>query len=652
MAFVDTEEQLPLATMDLCPSWQGRSSSATRIKAASLLKAAKACFATDTTQSLLLSRQAITLLESLPLVTDEKEAVIRVLLQARCFNSLAACLERQSHFEAAIAEIEKALALLEPLRREDRPISAGFISAYSDALHTLGNCHQSRGRYFEALQYFQTQLRFLEPLGARREQVGVRNAIASIYFYIGDYVTAMEASLQGLALAEEVSHRFGQGSALNLLGNLYLKRGDKTTALASYTRSLAVFKKIGDRYWQAGILGNQANVYLEMGERDKALEMHYASLRLREAVQDRQGQAHSLLNLGNLYAGKQENGTDIPMSPEDKELSRALHYYKKALKLFKQIEDGMGMAFCLVRIGDLYLVAGRLSRAIVYGAAALAAGEEMGLREHIYQAHRLLSDVYERLGDFSNALKHHKQFHAVKEAVFNAENEERVRNLEVLHRVSQVKQDVDSQKRLSERLAVTVKALRNADSEKALLLIKLRQQAGLLEMQLRIDALTGLLNRWTLDQRLEEEWEYARRENHPLCLVLCDIDHFKQINDRFSHSVGDAVLRRVSLLFQQSLRKQDIAARYGGEEFVFLLRATSLAEATRLCEDIRDRVSHDNWESIHPDLRVTISIGICEASGALREGEAEKALRYADDALYEAKRQGRNRVCHALFAVP
>jgi diguanylate cyclase (GGDEF)-like protein len=649
MPSVDIEENTTLSVIE--KSWQSASVSADLYSIVQgLLEKAKSCFSSDTSEARRISEQAIALITSPSDPGNRTSPPLHALLLARCHNALALCLERQSSYQAAISESEKALALLEPLCREGRTVTSECADAYSDALHLMGNANQRMGRLLDALNCYETELRFLEMMGSRAAQVSIRNAIASVAYQIGDYATAMEYALRALSLAGETKQHKGQGSALNLLGNVYFKRSDYPASIDCYQRSLAVFTEIEDRYWQAGIIGNHANVCLKMGDYEQAREMHLASLHLREAIGDRQGQAHSLLDLGSLYAGRDESNAEIAVSRDEIKPTHALRYYKRSLRLFRQVGDNQGIASCLIRIANLYALSERLPRALSYGHNALVLAEEAGLREHVYESHRLLSDVHERVGNSAQALMHYKQFHTVKEAVFNAENEERIRNLEIKHKVAQAKQDTDAQRRLSERLSVTVKALRAADSEKAHLLTKLRQQAALLERQVRTDALTGLLNRRMLDTCLPEEWTRARQQGSTLCIVLCDVDHFKQINDRFSHPIGDEVLRQIALLFRETLRETDIAARYGGEEFVFILRNTPLEEARRICEDIRVSVNTDGWEQVQPDLQVSVSMGICEVSGTVLDGSPEQALRSADAALYQAKRQGRNRVCHAASA--
>ncbi len=154
------------------------------------------------------------------------------------------------------------------------------------------------------------------------------------------------------------------------------------------------------------------------------------------------------------------------------------------------------------------------------------------------------------------------------------------------------------------------------------------------------DALTGLYNRRYLNGALKEELERARRYDHPLSAALCDIDEFKRVNDRFSHGVGDQVLQEVARIMEGSVRRVDTVARYGGEEFVLVFPETEAAQARIVCEKIRKEVERHTWTHLHPELSVTLSVGV--ASGNQRT--PEQLLSAADHKLYEAKRAGRNRV--------
>ena len=171
----------------------------------------------------------------------------------------------------------------------------------------------------------------------------------------------------------------------------------------------------------------------------------------------------------------------------------------------------------------------------------------------------------------------------------------------------------------------------------------LRQAEQLRELSVR-DALTELHNRRHFDQHATTLFQQALRHQRPLSVVIGDIDFFKRINDRFSHATGDAVLRQIGVILRGHMRLSDLVARYGGEEFVIALPETNLPQAAALCDKLRTLIEQFPWHQVHPELTVTMSIGVC---ADLTAGSAEAMLRQADARLYEAKRNGRNRVCCA-----
>ncbi|NWC91908.1 MULTISPECIES: sensor domain-containing diguanylate cyclase [unclassified Pseudomonas] len=160
------------------------------------------------------------------------------------------------------------------------------------------------------------------------------------------------------------------------------------------------------------------------------------------------------------------------------------------------------------------------------------------------------------------------------------------------------------------------------------------------------DALTGLANRRTLDQRLRLEWERAQRSGEPLALLMIDVDHFKAFNDRHGHQGGDEALRNVARVIGGNIRRPaDLAARYGGEEFAVILPDTDDDGASIIAEHIRSAVEH--LPPADGDaLSVTVSIGVSTWDKHSRSSR-EALLLNADRALYEAKHSGRNRIVHS-----
>ncbi|CAH2032656.1 sensor domain-containing diguanylate cyclase [Trichlorobacter ammonificans] len=161
----------------------------------------------------------------------------------------------------------------------------------------------------------------------------------------------------------------------------------------------------------------------------------------------------------------------------------------------------------------------------------------------------------------------------------------------------------------------------------------------LIEMT-RVDSLTGLYNRRFLTQRLEEELERSRRHGNPLCLMLMDVDHFKQINDSRGHLCGDQVLRSLAQTLRDMFRKSDILGRFGGEEFVCILPETTLEKACILTERCRTSIADIELFYQNTPFAITISAGVTELTV---NDSADSLIRRADNAMYQAKQAGRNR---------
>ncbi|HKL25417.1 MAG TPA: diguanylate cyclase [Desulfuromonadales bacterium] len=177
----------------------------------------------------------------------------------------------------------------------------------------------------------------------------------------------------------------------------------------------------------------------------------------------------------------------------------------------------------------------------------------------------------------------------------------------------------------------------------------LREQNKKLEELSNTDPLTQLANRRFLMQTLEKEFRRSVRNKQPLALIMADIDHFKRINDTCGHQQGDVVLKAVAEALTDELREYDLAARFGGEEFALLLPDTELFQAKVAAERIRKRVALLEFEGCLKEIGLTISLGV--AAGPRQDiREIDDLVRLADDALYAAKREGRNRVVIADVA--
>ena len=159
----------------------------------------------------------------------------------------------------------------------------------------------------------------------------------------------------------------------------------------------------------------------------------------------------------------------------------------------------------------------------------------------------------------------------------------------------------------------------------------------------RNDALTGLLNRGVFDMEMQKEFDRARRYTRALSLVLFDIDHFKRFNDSYGHQMGDWVLQELGNIVRANVRGNDLGARYGGEEFAIILPETTLEGALIQAERLRVSVNSHGFQNDGTSVQLSVSLGVAAIEPEIKQMEA--LIKASDQALYQAKAEGRNCIC-------
>ena len=202
-----------------------------------------------------------------------------------------------------------------------------------------------------------------------------------------------------------------------------------------------------------------------------------------------------------------------------------------------------------------------------------------------------------------------------------------------------VAHDINARKQAEEELRRT-----KEDREAALL--KLQQSLEREKQLANTDGLTGLCNHRHFFELAAREFQAALRYQHPLSFVMFDLDNFKQVNDTLGHAAGDKLLAKVAQVAAAQVRASDLVARYGGDEFIIALPYTSAQQARGVTERIQKSVASipvDMFRSDHEPFAITLSIGIAEIRRQTTDDNVDRIIQRADDALYEAKRSGRNR---------
>jgi diguanylate cyclase (GGDEF)-like protein len=515
-------------------------------------------------------------------------------------------------YQAAEAQLGRAADLA---REAEEPALA------IDALRGLLKCAFLSRRPEEALTRGMQALELAREGGDEVREAAAHNDLGSVFGSLGDLEGALRHLLAGLQIHRAAGRDPGP-SLLNNIGNVYLELGDHHQALGFFRGALAGFR--AQRSWrgEAIALGNVGRAQTGLADHEEALVALRASAELYESHGDEVYLTPALARLGGAYAAS-----------GDRESARAC--FRRSVHA---LESGARLEFhdeVLLALGRFHLECDEVEAAADALARGLAKlpGDESSRRA--FELHCTLAEAHERRGDLAVALHHFKAFHRIQQAVADSAATVRIRGLMLQFDVERARQQEEISRLRNVELARAYETLQALHEQ-------VESQNRALQRISIEDALTGLHNRRYLDLQLPNEVSRARRRRRPLCVAMCDLDHFKQVNDQFSHAVGDEVLRQVARIFGQTLRQDDFVFRYGGEEFLLLLPETDLTGAETLAQRIRTAIAAHPWAELHPQLRVTLSFGLAQ----LRPGGDEAGLIAAADArLYEAKRRGRDRVC-------
>ncbi len=294
--------------------------------------------------------------------------------------------------------------------------------------------------------------------------------------------------------------------------------------------------------------------------------------------------------------------------------------------------------------------------------ALRAAGDERNQGQYIepiVSAYRLLYQLAQEQGDTTTALAYLEKYAAADKGYLDDVSARQIAYERAKHEASANRLQIDALNKQNEVLqlqqALGKKAVETSRLYIALLIVVAvfialfayrtkRSQLHFMKLS-RVDGLTGIDNRPYFIDQAESALEASRRLEQEVCVILCDLDHFKSINDRYGHATGDHVLRQVVLACRTHLRASDLFGRFGGEEFCLLLPGCSLTDARTRCEQLRAAIATVATDATGASLTVSASFGVAATSSS--GYELRQLLAHADAALYRAKYAGRN--CVVLY---
>jgi diguanylate cyclase (GGDEF)-like protein len=495
------------------------------------------------------------------------------------------------------------------LRKKDSP---GAIELARQVQGLLSGCREAQP--LDEFECLRTQTYCLDilsrpeealPIGLNADhlagQIGDNYLIASIqsilgrvYWHIDDFSTSMDYYMNALKLAQAGNFPDLEVALINGLGLVQY-------GLENYEESLGYFmtclEKAGedDLTGRADANNNVAYVLHLLRREQDALKYGMEALSLFKKLGTSVGMMETLHSLGAIH---------IALGNYDE----AMSYLQEGIGIARRNKSQLLELHYILEIGRIRLIRGELALAEEEMLQALQTAGKINSLTNISLINERLVEIYKEKGDYSSALKHFETYHATFKKIFNEKSDRRIKNLEIVHRVELTRKQAD----IYRELAAT-------------------------------DFLTGLINRRRFLEIADDALERAKFDKSHLAIIMLDIDHFKNVNDQYGHSVGDQVLSAVAASIKKSLRGNDVAGRHGGEEFIVLVVGATPDQCITIAERIRHAVARLSTHVEGAVVKVTVSLGLASFDPDSIV-TLDALINNADQALYKAKEQGRDRV--------
>jgi two-component system cell cycle response regulator len=490
-----------------------------------------------------------------------------------------------------------------------------------------------------------------------------------IQFQNGEHEAARRTGLLAVRKTAAIGDRTRESLARSHYARV-LSEGDKVVEAADEVVAALRLSRMTDNPLARSVACvNLAIICSRLALYEAAVDLSFQGVVQAERADDPEAFAHAVSNYGSLHADYLYRYSLVPEEQKQDYLDLAIRESRRASEYANAREDGEMQRLPGYNLVEFLLMRGDLAAAEAAWREAEASPGAPSRRSQVQRGHvrallllgqgdpdalaaleeslqRCLTYPFSELALFASehrsrllaeasryeeAYREHQRFHALFLEQNNQKFSRHMQYSIIIDQIEEMRAVASAENARAERLA--------------------RQHASLssetarLERESLEDALTGLANRRRLDQLLAR----FASENRGYAIAILDLDHFKRVNDRFSHAVGDGVLRRVADIMRETLSAMGtpdtrLAARLGGEEFAIALAGVSVVtrdEARVVCEALRAAIAMVDWGTVAPGLSVTASLGLALSDEA---PDAAGRMRIADDRLYDAKHAGRNRV--------
>jgi diguanylate cyclase (GGDEF)-like protein len=472
--------------------------------------------------------------------------------------------------------------------------------------------------------------------------VDARATLGLLQLTLGNYDSALEALQESYALAQARESATAPEHIASLIALVFEYRGEDALSIPYFEESLAYYREVDDQINVSNSLYGLGRALRNEGQVERGLALLEESAVISERLDDLQGLAYTHKELAETYLLRQD-------------YARAETYFLRALDAFAEAGNPYMQFGALLGLARVALGTSRLDIASNYvdRASTFITGESM--QAHRIELDKIASQVMFAQANYADAYELLLKSYTANEEFLRKQNSERLLALKTEFEVAQ--KDAENA-RLLQQNQLQRQQLAVAEQRRwfvlvligllllicALLLVLYRnglRHRQRLQLLADRDSLTGLCSRGHTLERLSQQVDLANRHGTPVSVAMIDLDHFKQINDRFGHQTGDRVLSAFGELARNMFRHTDVIGRIGGEEFLFAFPHTRRRDAEEQLGQFRQQLREVPAALARPDLNLTVSVGLV----AHRQGmDTSGVIASADEALYQAKRNGRDQI--------
>ena len=472
--------------------------------------------------------------------------------------------------------------------------------------------------------------------------------LGNLASYRGDHADALTHYLRAYPVHQQLGYKPFISDLVLSIAAAYRRMGLYHEAISYIDAAENVFNAPEEQFRRAMILHEKAYSYAEMGQAEQALQLFEQSIAIYQTIIEPLWVTYTKVNLVWVYNLLGQFDTALKLAAEaQQELNavtpdnvRTFETYQALLALYR---------------GEALSATGDAGQALVSLEQAEQRFSKGAVPRYLLLLYRAQAIALAKVEQYQLAYQKSEQYLQLYQQLQDAAKEQQANLLRFQFDVARQQEQnaqLDAEKRAAEQLVNTLQLAQRwqylALSLIAILLfsllllaISLKKRNRRLHRLAMTDELTGIANRRRIMMQAEHERIKMQHSTQPLCILILDLDHFKQINDTYGHDAGDTVLQQVSITMSGLLRQQDYVGRTGGEEFMIVLPDTQPEQAQAIAERIRIAVAKLDLTTIAPALQVSCSIGLTQAQS---NELLNSSIARADKALYRAKAEGRNRV--------